>query len=312
MQFVRQRAAYPSFMQLVDTVCGQNPLQAKRIAGFIAGQDEEYWAFAEDVSEMLHRTLIASPAERVAVARAYNDLCMGMVRDQIAFRKTGAYPAHDAHRVRREVYDQPETMHRYMVGLLVSQMLWPNHYELFRFFQATLQRARPARYLEIGAGHGLFIRDALRRFPGLEVDVCEISAASIAISQRILAALGVRVADVQFTHSDFFTFLSNRRFDFITAGEVLEHVQDPVGFLVRMRAFLAPHGTVYLSTCVNCPAVDHVYHFRSVDDIRAVIADAKFVIADEHVLPAEDVPCAQWKEQLITVNYGAALRCATG
>lgn len=312
VQFVRQRATYPAFMQVVDAVCGQNPLQAKRIAGFIAGQDEEYWTFAEDVSEMLHRTLIASPAERAAVARAYNDLCMGMVRDQIAFRKTGIYPADDVHRVRQEVYDRPETMHRYMVGLLVSQMLWPNHYQLFRFFQTTLHHARPTRYLEVGAGHGLFIRDALRRFPSLEVDVCEISAASIAIAQQILAALGVRIADVRFTHSDFFAFSSDRRFDFITAGEVLEHVQNPVGFLVRMRDFLAPHGTVYLSTCVNCPAVDHVYHFHSIDEIRAVIADARLIIVDERVLPAEDVPCAQWQEQLITVNYGAALRCATG
>lgn len=308
LQLTRQRTTYPAFMQVVDAVSSQNPLQAKRIAAFIAGQDEEYWAFAEDVSEMLHRTLIASPEERAAVARAYNDLCMGMVRDQIAFRKTGVYPAHDVDRVRQEIYDQPETMHRYMVGLLVSQMLWPNHYQLFRFFQAILQNACPARYLEVGAGHGLFIRDALRRFPKLEVEVCEISSASIAMSQRILSALGVRVADVRFTHSDFFAFSSDRRFDFITVGEVLEHVRNPVGFLARVRDLLAPNGVVYLSTCANCPAVDHVYHFHSADDIRAVIADAKLGIVEERVLPAEDVPCSQWAEQLITVNYGAALR----
>lgn len=303
-----QRTAYPAFTQLVDAVGRQNPLQAKRIATFIAGQNAEYWAFAEDVSELLHRTLIASPEEREAVARAYNDLCMGMVRDQIAFRKTGVYPAHDADRVRREVYDQPETMHRYMVGLLVSQVLWPNHYQLFRFFQEMLADARPTRYLEVGAGHGLFIRDALRRFPSLEVEVCEISAASIAMCRRILAALGVRIADVQFTQNDFFAFSSDRKFDFITVGEVLEHVRDPVGFLNRVHDFLAPNGVVYLSTCVNCPAVDHVYHFHTVDEIRAVVAEARFTVAEERVLPAEDVPCSQWAEQLITVNYGAALR----
>jgi len=308
--FTRQRTTYPAFMQLVDAIRSQNPLQAKRIATFIAGQDVEFWAFAEDVSELLQQTLMTSPEERAAVARAYNDLCMGMVRDQIAFRKTGVYPAQDADRVRRDVYDQPEIMHRYMVGLLVSQMLWPNHYQLFRYLQEALQHARPTRYLEVGAGHGLFLRDALRRFPNLEVEVCEISAAAIAIAQRMLSALGIPITRVRFTHGDFFAFSSDHRFDFITIGEVLEHVRDPVGFLARVRALLAPEGVVYLSTCVNCPAVDHVYHFHSVDEIRAVIADAHFAIASERVLPAEDVPCAQWEEQLITVNYGSVLRDA--
>lgn len=310
LQLTIQRTTYPAFMQLVDAIRAQNPLQAKRIITFIAGQDAAYWAFAEDVSDLLHRTLIANPEEREAVARAYNDLCMGMVRDQIAFRKTGVYPAHDPDRVRREVYDQPETMHRYMVGLLVSQVLWPNHYHLFRFFQQALRAACPTRYLEVGAGHGLFIREALRQFPDLDVAVCEISAASIAVSRRILAAFGVHAARIRFTQSDFFAFSNDRQYDFVTVGEVLEHVGDPVSFLARVHECLAPNGFVYLSTCVNCPAVDHVYHFHSVEEIRTAIAAARFAIVEERVLPAEDVPCSQWAEQLITVNYGAILRYA--
>lgn len=299
---------YPALMAMVDAVSRQNPLQLKRIAGFIARQDTRYWEFAEDLCAMLNCTLTDSEAKRDAAARAYNALCRDMLRAQIQFRKTAVYPARDAAQARQDVYDQQETMSQYMVGLLVSQVFWPNHYQLFRFFEETLRSACPSSYLEVGAGHGLYIREAVRQFPGLDVEVCDISAASIAMSQTILASLGVRAARVRFIHGDFFTFSSDRRFDFITLGEVLEHVEDPVRFLQRARALLTPTGVVSLTTCVNCPAVDHVYHFRSVDDIRAVIAEAGFSVTREVVLPAEDVPCERWAEELVTINYGAALR----
>lgn len=307
-QLTEKHTQYPEFMKIVHLISKQNPLQCKRIHTFIMAQDKNYWAFAEDLSTILNRALINDETKRIEVVQVYNDLCMEMLREQIKFRKRGVYPTGDVDAVRKNIYDQPDVMYKYMVGLLISQMLWPNHYRLFRFFQKVLAKAKPARYLEVGAGHGMFILEALRRFPKLEVVICDISKTSIEISKRILLSFGIDLSKVQFVHADFFEFsFGGRRFEFITLGEVLEHVKDATEFMRRIHDFLLPNGVVYVSTCANCPAVDHVYHFHSVHEIRKVLFDSNFLIVDEIVLPAEDVPKNLWEEQLITVNYAAKL-----
>lgn len=307
-QLADKRTKYPEFMKIVDLISEQNPLQCKRIQAFIMTQDEDYWTFAEDLSAILNRALINDKTRRIEAALAYNNLCMEMLREQIKFRKTGVYPTDDADTARKNIYDQPDAMYKYMVGLLISQMLWPNHYRLFRFFQDILTKAMPASYLEVGAGHGMFTLEALRHFPKLDVVVCDISKASIEISRQMLLSFSADLSRVQFIHADFFeSSFDGQRFDFITLGEVLEHVKDVAGFMRRVHNFLLPAGTVYVSTCANCPAVDHVHHFHSVREIRKILLDSNFLIADEIALPAEDIPMHLWEKELVTVNYGAKL-----
>lgn len=307
-QFVEKHTQYPEFMKIVDLIGAHNPLQRKRIKAFVMGQDDDYWAFAEGISAIMNRTLINNETTRIEAAKAYNDLCMDMLCEQIKFRKTGVYPTSKAETARKNVYEQPEAMYRYMMGLLMTQMLWPNHYRMFRFFQDALKETRPSHYLEVGAGHGMFTLEALRNFPGINVMICDISKTSIEMSKRIFRTLVPDLSKIQFINTDFLkSSLEGRRFDFITLGEVLEHVEEPSAFMKKARDLLAPKGVVYISTCVNCPAIDHVYHFRSVRQIQDVLLDSGFSIVGEIILPAEDIPQGLWEEQLITINYAAKL-----
>ena len=60
------------------------------------------------------------------------------------------------------------------------------------------------------------------------------------------------------------TVYKDKKFDFITMGEVLEHVNAPDKLLEKINNLLSKNGKVFLSTCVDCPTIDHVYHFRSI------------------------------------------------
>jgi hypothetical protein len=58
---------------------------------------------------------------------------------------------------------------------------------------------------------------------------------------------------------------------------------------------------------VNCPAIDHVYHFHTVDEIRQLIAAVGLSIRREFAQAAEPIPPERWEEALVPVNYCAIL-----
>ena len=66
-------------------------------------------------------------------------------------------------------------------------------------------------------------------------------------------------------------------------------------------------GKLFLSTCVDCPTIDHVYHFKSISEIEEMISSAGFKIDNRLVLPVEDLPMEEIVKRKITINYCALL-----
>ena len=80
------------------------------------------------------------------------------------------------------------------------------------------------------------------------------------------------------------------------------------GNLNKFEYLLSDVGQGFISTCVDCPTIDHVYHFKSIDQIRDMIADSNLSICSEKVLPVEDLPIEEIIERKITINYCAIVR----
>lgn len=273
--------------KLIDLIAGQNPLQGKRINTFVNQQDTAYRDFAEELLSFFQSEQDLSEA-----ARAYNQVCMELLREQIRFRKTGVY----------ELKDATKDTRYYIIGLLLSYLFWPNHYRMFCFFKEHLDSINIERCLEVGVGHGLFTTKAIQHFPDLSVTLIDNSEASIQVAKEMLD-----FPQAQFIHSDYLVAPLEDSFDFIIMGEVIEHVNNVAGFLERTHQLLQLDGTVFLSTCANCPAIDHVYHFHTIGEIRDLIQEADLSIARELVLPAENIPEDKWQEELVTINYCAIL-----
>ncbi|MCX6008162.1 MAG: class I SAM-dependent methyltransferase [Chloroflexi bacterium] len=295
-------------MEIVDLISTQNPLRRKRINAFISQQDPSYWAFAEELCRRLNHSFFQSDHEQVEAAQAYNRMCVDFLREQIRFRKTGVYRLDNAYMAHEEVYSQPAVMRYYMVGLLLSYLFWPNHYAMLCFLWDHLQQISINRYLEIAPGHGLFTVQAIQRFPHLEATLVDISEVSIKMVRELLTAFQIDPARIRFIHSDFLDLsLESESFDFISMGEVIEHVNDALSIMKQARRLLQPGGTIFFTTCANCPSIDHVYHFHTTDEIRTLIRDAGLSIVRDVALPAEDVPEDRWQEELVTINYFAIL-----
>ena len=297
--------------RLIDLVAAGNPLQRKRIEAFVRAQDDDYWDFAEGLSRTLSHSFLASDAARHEAARAYNRMCMEILREQIRFKKTGTYLIDNAPTAYEQVYSQHDRMRSYIVGLLLSYLFWPNHYRLFKYYRETLRRSTAARYLEVGAGHGLFAAEAMARLPDLDATVVDISDSSLGIAREMLATFAVDASRVRFVRDDFLKLdpsgADDRGYDLIVMGEVLEHVNQAPEFMAKARALLSDGGRIFMTTCANCPAVDHVYRFHTVEEIVALVRGAGLRVVDDLAIPAEDVPRERWLEELVTINYASVL-----
>ena len=199
-----------------------------------------------------------------------------------------------------------------MIGLLISYLFWPNHYELFRFFKSNLPLPTKVNsYLEVGVGHGLFTSTILKSLPNIKATLVDISETSIKTAKEIMKTFQVETEHIEFIHGDYLkTNFADLGFDFIIMGEVLEHVNNAPEFMLRTKSLLNQGGSIYISTCANSPALDHVYHFKSVNEIRNIISEHGFRIIKDLALPAENVPQERWEAELTTINYCALLEHA--
>ena len=300
---------YPEFMRIVDLVSRLNPLQKKRVKNFIDGQDKEFWDYAESLCHALGRSFLKTEEDRLASASAYNQMTMDFLKEQIRFKKTGYYLLDDASIAQANVYNNPKVMSYYMIGLCLSYLLWPNHYKMLRFFRRHLKTSPSLmKYMDVAPGHGLFAVETMHCFPEVKASLLDISATSIKITGQILKSFLIKPSRFNFINGDFMTtHIDGGEFDFISMGEVLEHVNDPLGFLKRARSLINDNGRIFMSTCTNAPALDHIYHFHNTTEIRDLIHEAGLCILSEESLPAEDVPEERCEEELVTINYCSIL-----
>jgi SAM-dependent methyltransferase len=306
-------ARFPHFNEILELVALKSPLQKKKLAKLLATRGETFFDQAEEFATQYRRYLDAEGMPLACAVDAYLGLCADMMQCQIHFAKTGNYPIDLYANACKDVYNNESRMKPYMIGLAISQFLWPSHYEIFDFFSTVLTRYRqPVRsYLEIGPGHGLYLNRAIGLLSqAAHFTAVDISPTSVKISQSIIKFFRPERQDIVFHTLDMFDLDLANPYDFITMGEVLEHVRAPETLLKKLHGLLAPSGQAFVSTCVDAPAIDHVYHFRSVDEIRRMFEVSGLKVVEERVLPVEDLPMEEIIKKKITINYCALLRRA--
>ncbi len=296
-----------SLNQFVELICEKNPFQKKMVNIFLQTRDEQYWQRAEDFCSKMLIFLESQGISVEFVVDSYLQMCRDMVMEQIKYKKTGKYSASNISEVYQEVYSSEIKMTSYMYGLGLSQFLWPHHYDVFDFFLAQNQKLdKVERYLEVGPGHGLFLYESMKRFPEANFTAVDISPISIKITEDFTRRFCPDIA-CHYVQQDARN-LSEGTFDYIVFCEVLEHLECPVSMLESLRDSLEDDGSFFVSTCCNCPAIDHIYHFKNVEHIRQIIALAGLYIEDEIVSAVDVEPDTVWNPDETEAIYAALLR----
>tara|TARA_B110000438_G_scaffold247415_1_gene249531 strand:- start:1964 stop:2899 length:936 start_codon:yes stop_codon:yes gene_type:complete len=308
---VQKLKKYKNYNLIVNKVINKSSSQKIKILKFLRLVDKLYFNRAETFSKEFLKYLKAQNIKVDYAIKAYLKLCSDIMVSQKYFIKYKKYPVEDEKTAYKEVYNNIKEMKSYMIGIAMSQFLWPTHYAMYSFFikKIAKEKSKINNYLEIGPGHGLFLLQALKLLKkNTNYEVVDISKTSIQITRSIVNFLLNNRKKVNYTIKNIYDFDNSDKFDFITMGEVLEHVAKPKKILKKLNQLINKNGSIYLSTCVDCPSIDHIYHFKSIREIQQMIRSCGFRIVDSHILPVEDKPMKEIIKKKITINYCAHIK----
>ncbi|MFN8296427.1 MAG: class I SAM-dependent methyltransferase [Chitinophagales bacterium] len=293
--------------EIYNKIASINPIHGKKLdANFIFfNEQHDYKNQATEFLKKYTKVLNNENKDFSYAIQCYLKMIADFNEETLNFMRSGKYKHSSFDEVNKAVYDNPDIMEYHMHGLLLSQFLWKHHYQIYNYFKTNIADYKNSTnyYLEIGAGHGLYLEEALRYLnPATEFSVVDISQTSIELTKSF-----IEDDRVNYNLIDIFDFTPAQKYDFITMGEVLEHVEDPLRLLNRLYELLSDNGTIFITTPTNAPSIDHIYLFNNVQEIRDLISKSGFVIKSENSFISEDVSIERAEKRKITILYGAFL-----
>lgn len=292
---------------IVAAVLKRKPLHRRFLIRSIKGLGTAEKADVERYIAFMHAEGLSDDE----LADAYLLIVDDTFKEELRFRQTGRYRFATFAETRAAVYDNAAYMRGYMVGLALSSFWWANHVRLRRFFAEQLPRLsqRGGLYREVGPGHGIYFLDALRTSAFAAYEGIDVSATSIALTRRMLAdpQLGP-LPPAQLVQMDFLQARELAPASLLVMGEVLEHVEEPAAFLDRARDCIAADGRIYLTTCINAPAIDHLYNPGTLAALEALFAQRGLQIEASCAFGRDDRAVADCERARLAVNVGYVLR----
>ena len=235
---------------------------------------------------------------------SYNTITVDTQIEQFYFRKRKTYRWSKFSEVAENVYFDAPYMRKYMYGLALTSFLWPNHAAIHDFFIQTFPKGVTGTYLEVGPGHGYYFMEASGMGNFTSLIGVDISASSIAMTRDIVRHFGIdKSCRVDLVEADFLAFnASTAPYSCIVMGEVLEHVEDPARFLSNLAHISTPETHVYVTTCVNAPAVDHIFLFRHPGEIEEMAMKNGLSVKEKFYAPYGNLTIEESISQALPVN----------
>jgi len=260
-----------------------------------------------DTSEAMAAVVLKLAGERAPqVARDYQWLCNEIREEEINFARTDAYRYSTFEETNANVYSDDAFMERYMHGLLYSHVLWYMHASSLHFFRQRLAaRVMPGgKVMEVGSGHGLLIYLALTELGLAEAVAWDISSISLEQTRAALTQLGA--ADrARYAIQDMHKVQpGGETFDLIILSHLLEHLEDPVDALRKMRHAVAKGGYLFVNVPLNAPMPDHLQLLRDPDEAVKLITDGGFRVLEiaSHTTQNATLPRALKRKIAVTCS----------
>jgi 2-polyprenyl-3-methyl-5-hydroxy-6-metoxy-1,4-benzoquinol methylase len=215
----------------------------------------------------------------------YAEFCTEALRAQVFFERTGRYRATSYADTLRDCYRSSDYMERrYLPGQYLSHFVWPHHYRMLRGFLSLLSEHvdRLATFYEVGVGCGMYSQKVLDTFPSARGTGIDISEYALRFTARVVRAAG-HGARYQIDERDIFADPLPPPADLVICQEVLEHLEAPDRFVARLTKLVRPGGWGYITAAINAAHTDHIYLYRSPDEVRRHVEEAGWRVVAEQI-----------------------------
>jgi ubiquinone/menaquinone biosynthesis C-methylase UbiE len=303
---------------LIDTLLATRP-QLRRLTDLVLAAWPDHATYLAtsyrlrtpallDTSEAMAGAVLAlAGGHEAQVAGDYRWLCGQLQEEELLFARTGNYRYSTFEQTNANVYSDDEFMQRYMHGLLFSHVLWYMHLSSLHFFRGRLAaRVMPGgRVMEVGSGHGLLLYLALTELGLSEAVAWDISPVSLAQTREALTRLGLPESATRYAIQDMHKVEpGGDSFDLIILSHLLEHLEQPVDALVKMRGALAKGGHLFVNVPLNAPMPDHLQLLADPAEAIAMVEAGGFRVLEiaSHTTQGLPLPRALKRKVAVTCS----------
>ena len=272
--------------RLIETISAKDQFQAKYLKEAVADLSEEEKLSFESVLNYF----ISGGYDLDYLAKSYLVIVQDTMREQKYFFDYKKYRYASYDEVAGHVYDDPEYMHHYMAGLVLTKYLWHTHRQIMRWYESKSKTVAGDRYFEIGPGHGDYFASAMLNMKCKEYIAVDISETSVEMTKAFVKHFidFYKISpEYSIINKNFLDFDNRTLFDVIIMGEVLEHVEQPLKFLQKIKNLASDDAFIYITTAINAPAVDHIYLFDSIGSVINLINEAGMKVDDYLAVTAQ-------------------------
>ncbi|MBI5540027.1 MAG: methyltransferase domain-containing protein [Bacteroidia bacterium] len=268
--------------------------------------DKDFYKFSENwYNETIHFLNSTNTSYKPENAvDSFARICLEHIKYQSFLIRKGYYTDSAYEDINQKVYQSEEVMNKYYLpGLRLSYCFWRNHYTLWLFYENWVKEWKNPNgdFLEVGIGHGSYINSALCN-SYVNADGYDISNHSVKWTQDF-----IKFKEVHDTRYTLFTKayeFNGKQYDYIVCGELLEHIPNPENLILELKKGLKQNGEMHLTTVINSAAIDHLYLFKTVDEIRNMIDNCGLSIEKELILPLQEMSEEKLLENKVPINYG--------
>lgn len=255
--------------------------------------------WAEEFENELH-TFFGDDQERLEkAAHGYGKFALDGLRLQKKFDKKLEYENKTYEDCKDEVYLNKDYMFSlYLPGILLSHYLWPHHYNQKIWFKEKFLPfvQNENTFGDVGVGTGFYSKEMLKNLSKIQGQGHDISEHSLEHTLQMLTRWKLKERYTTH-HHDIVKEPLQEKLDCIVNVEVLEHLEDPVDFLKGLRKMIKDGGYGFVTAAIDAPNADHIYLYRSLEDVSKELNEAKFEVVEEinfaafeNPKPGETVP----------------------
>jgi SAM-dependent methyltransferase len=218
-------------------------------------------------------------------ADGYAEFCTEAIRSQLYFERHGTYQASSYQDVLETCYQSEDYMdRRYLPGQFLSHYVWPHHRLMLRgFVNYFIKKIGDIQsFYEVGVGCGMYSLKVLEQFPLSFGKGFDISQYALDFTKRVVDSHGLG-KNYSIHNKDIIADPPHEKCNFVVSQEVLEHLEDPLAFVKSLRAITQSGGFGYITAAINAGHTDHIYLYRTAEEVSLQLTEAGWSIIDQQV-----------------------------